>query len=84
MRDQTLRNPDRHARLRAHAGRSINVGLFSAWVVVANGWASGHGTSVVRFVAVAACAAAAWLLVGGGSGFLWSYLPVPRDPRAPR
>ena len=75
---------DRRTKLRAHAARSVSVGLFSAWVVLANGWAGGHGLSVVRFVVVAVCAAAAWFLVGGGSGFLWSYLPIPRDPRAPR
>ena len=73
----------RSARVYAHAYRSVGVGLFSAWVVTLDRFLADAGMSVPRFLAVAASAAVAWFVIGGGSGILWSYLPQPspRDHR---
>ena len=69
----------RRAKMRAHSCRSIGVGLFSAWAVTVDRVLSGTTMSLPRFLGVAAGAAAAWFLIGGGSGILWSYLP--QSPR---
>lgn len=62
--------------MRAHLYRTLGVGVFSGWVVAADRWTSGQEMDAGRFALVAACAAAAWFLVGSGSGVLWSFLPT--------
>jgi len=68
----------RRARWRAHVYRSLGVGTFTAWAVTIDRWASGTSISAWHWTLVFALAAAAWFLVGAGSGVLWQYLPRPR------